>query len=184
MKTYNQFIIDLNFSLYEGWTTPNLVRMVSKLGSLEKQIPNSRRDSPEYARYRRVADVAASTRNNPSTPFTRPAGDNFLNSVWNKFSSRLKPQTTVKTNSPTIQSTPQRSTLPSNNTRFRSGSGVGILKDRMGDYSSALKSRGAGAGGLINISPIELYDPNSDSTANSARRTAEKKFQNRQIPGA
>jgi len=160
----------------EGWKFPNLQRITSRLGSLEQQIPNNRRDSPEYSRYRRVADVASSARNNPNTPFTRPAGDDYLNSVWNKFSSIIKPQPqpkpAVKTNSSNTQPTSQRSSLPP--TRFRSGvgggrfgGGRGEMLDKFGDYTKDLRNRGVtdykpggryGIGGVGLADQYDLYD--------------------------
>jgi hypothetical protein len=157
-----------NQQFYEGWTVPNLARMVSRLGNLEKNIPDNRRDSPEYARYRRVADVVSNTRNKPNKPFSKPAGDDYLNNVWNKFSSRVKPQAAVKNNLSNSKPTSKQSSLPSNNTRFRStsGSGSNVFKDKMGDYSSALRSRGVRGGsssaqGLGSSSGSSGYTPGS-----------------------
>ena len=173
MKTFKQFLEESYFSVSEGWVSPNLSRIVSRMGSLEKAI-TGRRDSPEYARYRRVADVASQTRNNPNTPFKRPDGDNYLNSVWNKFSSKIKPQLSNNSVEPSSQTT---KTLSSNNNRFRGSTGGALFRDKMGDYSNALRSRGAGAaGGLINISPIDTSLPDIQGIA---KRRAERQFTSR-----
>jgi hypothetical protein len=176
MKTYKQFLGDAYYSVSEGWVPPNLPKLVSRLGSLEKGI-TGRRDSPEYARYRRVADVASQTRNNPNIPFKRPDGDDYLNSVWNKFSSKIKPQSS---NNPVQKPSSTRVTSPSspsNNNRFRGSTGAAVFRDRMGDYSNALRSRGAGAaGGFINITTIDTSLPDIQGIA---KRRAERQFTSR-----
>ena len=153
MKTYKEFLEKAYSSIDEGWVSPNLPRLVSRLGSLENQLSTSRRYSPEYARYRRVADVTSQSRNNPNTPFNRPSGDDYLNSVWNKFSSRIKPQLP---SNPVQKPSSTRATLPSSNSRFRGGAS-GELKDRMGDYFSDLRKRGTGPrirGGSSSLSNV------------------------------
>jgi len=175
MKTFKQFLEESYFSVSEGWVSPNLSRIVSRMGSLEKAI-TGRRDSPEYARYRRVADVASQTRNNPNTPFKRPDGDNYLNSVWNKFSSKIKPQSSNNSVKPSSQTT---KTLSSNNNRFGGSTGGALFRDRMGDYSNALKSRGAASGGLIDIRPVDSQSDPMPDIQNIARRRAERQFTSR-----
>ena len=176
MKTYKEFLEKAYSLIDEGWVSPNLPRLVSRLGSLENQLSTSRRDSPEYARYRRVADVTSQSRNNPNIPFNRPSGDNYLNSVWNKFSSKIKPQS--PSNSVQRPSS-TRATLPSNNSRFRGGTGGSLFRDRMGDYSNALKSRGAASGGLIDIRPVDSQSDPMPDIQNIARRRAERQFTSR-----
>ena len=181
--------------VYEDWKSPNVDRLKSRMGGLERQIPSNRgADSPEYARYQRTADVVSQSTRNPNKPFQKPTFDpgglrvkpgggvtssQERNSQWQPFSSRLPNQpkpTQSKPSTSATQSKPSTSSSSSTQTRgafanrlTTNRSGNGQFMDRSGDYGAALRTRGSSSKGGGSSAQDVTDDPNSKPIAARSR---------------
>ena len=172
--------------VYEDWKSPNVDRLKSRMGGLERQIPSNGRvdGSPELARYQRVADVVKNTTSNPSKPFQKPSyKPNELvktdaglknspeqNPQWQRFSTRLPNQPKPTQSNPSTSTTQSKPSTSSSSTQTRGAfanrlttnrSGNGQLRDRSGDYGASLRARGSSSKGGGSTAQDVTDDPNS-----------------------